>query len=153
VNSAGSTPKAKSQRQALAPNDSTSRMIAETITAAMYPSAHPDCMMLMALVRCSGGHVSLTSTAPLAHSPPMPIPSRMRQIISCHTVCDVAAPREQKEKIRMVPISARVRPTRSAMTPKRMPPPAEVRRVKVPSSPAVASSKPKYALSSPMAMT
>ena len=48
----------------------------------MYPSAHPDCMMLIALLRCSGGHVSLTSTAPEAHSPPMPRPSSARQSIN-----------------------------------------------------------------------
>jgi hypothetical protein len=59
------------------------------------------------------------------------------------TVCDVAAPSEQKEKIRIVAISARVRPTRSAMKPKAIPPAAEVSRVSVPSIPAVASSNPK----------
>ena len=32
-----------------------------------------------ALPRCSAGHVSDTSAAPLAHSPPMPMPSRMRK--------------------------------------------------------------------------
>ena len=42
-------------------------------------------MMLMALLRWAGGHVSLISTAPDAHSPPMPMPSRARHISSCIT--------------------------------------------------------------------
>ena len=71
-------------------------------------------MMLMALLRRCAGHVSLTSTAPDAHSPPMPMPSSARQNSSCITLCDVAAPSEASEKIRIVAISARVRPKRSA---------------------------------------
>ena len=70
--------------------------------------------MLIALFRRCAGHVSLTSTAPDAHSPPMPMPRTARQNSSCITVCDVAAPSEAREKIRMVAISARVRPKRSA---------------------------------------
>jgi hypothetical protein len=73
----------------------------------------------------------------------MPIPSRTRQAASCHRDCEVAAPRDAKEKMRMVAIRARVRPTRSAMMPKAMPPAADVSSVSVPSSPAVASSNPK----------
>ena len=72
-------------------------------------------MMLIALLRRWAGHVSLTSTAPDAHSPPMPMPSTARQKSSCITVCDVAAPSEQTEKSRIVPINARVRPNLSAM--------------------------------------
>jgi hypothetical protein len=71
-------------------------------------------MMLMALLRCAGGHVSLISTAPEAHSPPMPMPRSARQISSCMTLCDVAAPSDATEKKRIVAISARARPTRSA---------------------------------------
>ena len=71
-------------------------------------------MMLMALLRSAGGQVSLTSTAPDAHSPPMPMPSSARQKSSCRTDCEVAAPSEQMEKSRIVPMSARVRPKRSA---------------------------------------
>ncbi len=44
------------------------------------------CMKPSALPRCSAGQVSDTSAAPLAHSPPMPIPSRMRNTASCHDV-------------------------------------------------------------------
>ena len=109
--------------------------------------------MLMARVRRWAGQVSLTRTAPDAHSPPIPKPSRIRQTISCHSVWDVAAPNEQTEKMRMVAISARVRPARSATMPKTMPPTADVMSVTVPSSPAVASLKPKYALSCPIAIT
>src|SRR5882672_1019486 len=43
----------------------------------------------------------------------------------------------------IVPISARVRPSRSATTPKMSPPIADIASVTVPSIPAVASSKPK----------
>ena len=107
--------------------------------------------MLIALLRCAGGHVSLTSTAPDAHSPPMPMPSTPRHISSCATLCDVAAPSDAKEKIRIVPMSARVRPMRSASTPKISPPSAEVASVTVPSIPAVASVKPKYAFRRPTA--
>ena len=71
-------------------------------------------MMLMALLRRCAGHVSLTSTAPDAHSPPMPMPSTARQNNNCRTLWDVAAPRDAREKIRIVAISARVRPKRSA---------------------------------------
>ena len=70
--------------------------------------------MLMALLRCAGGHVSLISTAPDAHSPPMPMPSSARHSSSCITLCDVAAPSDATEKRRIVAISARVRPRRSA---------------------------------------
>ena len=61
-------------------------------------------MMLIALLRSAAGHVSLTSTAPDAHSPPMPMPSTARQKSSCSTDCDVAAPSEHTEKSRIVPI-------------------------------------------------
>ena len=37
-----------------------------------------------------------------------------RQMSSCITVCEVAAPSEESEKMRIVPINARVRPNRSA---------------------------------------
>ena len=70
--------------------------------------------MVLALLRCAGGQVSLTSTAPDAHSPPMPMPSGARQRASCTNVCDVAAPSDAREKIRIVQVSARVRPKRSA---------------------------------------
>src|SRR5678815_2665975 len=110
-------------------------------------------MMLMARVRSSGGQVSLTSTAPEAHSPPMPKPSTMRHAMSCQSVCDVAAPNEQTEKMRMVAMRARVRPARSATMPNTIPPTADVTSVTVPSNPAVPSSKPKYALRCPIAIT
>ena len=100
-------------------------------------------MMLMARVRRCAGQVSLTSTAPDAHSPPMPKPSRMRHTINCHSVCDVAAPNEQMEKMRIVAIRARVRPARSATMPKTIPPTADVTSVTVPSNPAMESSNPK----------
>src|SRR5688572_19641513 len=110
-------------------------------------------MMLMARTRCSAGQVSLTSTAPDAHSPPMPKPSRIRQAINCHKVCDVAAPNEQMEKMRIVAIRALVRPARSATIPNTIPPTADVTSVTVPSNPAVPSSKPKYSLRCPIAIT
>src|SRR4029078_5348134 len=55
-------------------------------------------MMLMALLRSEAGHVSLTSTAPDAHSPPMPMPSTARQSSSCSTLCEVDAPSDAREK-------------------------------------------------------
>ncbi len=58
--------------------------------------------MLMALLRSAAGQVSLTSTAPEAHSPPMPMPSTARQNSSCMTLCDVAAPSDAREKSRIV---------------------------------------------------
>jgi hypothetical protein len=39
-------------------------------------------MMLIALFRCAAGQVSLTNTAPDAHSPPMPMPRMARHISS-----------------------------------------------------------------------
>jgi hypothetical protein len=100
-------------------------------------------MMLIALFRRCAGHVSLTRTAPDAHSPPMPMPRIERQMSSCITVCDVAAPSEAREKMRIVPISARVRPNRSATYPKIAPPTPDITSVAVPSMPAVSSPKPK----------
>ena len=34
------------------------------------------------------GHVSASSDAPTAHSPPMPSAATKRKIMSCHQVCD-----------------------------------------------------------------
>jgi len=110
-------------------------------------------MMPIALVRCSAGQLSLTSAAPDAHSPPMPSPSRARQMSSCTSVCDVAAPSEQSEKIRIVNINVRARPKRSAMNPKNRPPAAETSSVMVPSRPAVASSNWKYSFRRPIIIT
>ena len=53
----------------------------------------------------------------------------------------------------MVMLSARTRPMRSAITPNDSPPTAALTSVSVPSSPAVASPKPKYDLRRPMANT
>ena len=110
-------------------------------------------MALVALLRSSGRNDSATSTAPDAHSPPMPRPSNARQIASCTTLCEVAAPSEQIEYMRMVMLRARTRPMRSAITPNDRPPTAALTSVNVPSNPAVASPKPKYDLSRPMAKT
>ena len=44
-----------------------------------------------ALPRCAAGHVSATSAAPVAHSPPMPRPSTRRQSASCSADCESAA--------------------------------------------------------------
>ena len=41
-----------------------------------------DCIRPSALPRCSGGHVSAISAAPVVHSPPMPSPSMKRKIAS-----------------------------------------------------------------------
>ena len=59
--------------------------------------------------------------------------------MSCQSVCDVAAPNEQTEKMRIVAMRARVRPARSATMPNTIPPTADVTSVTVPSSPAVLS--------------
>ena len=96
-------------------------------------------MMLIALLRRCAGHVSLTSTAPDAHSPPMPIPSTVRQNRSCNTLCEVAAPSDANEKTAIVPMSARVLPKRSATQPKISPPPPDITSVAVPRKPAIAS--------------
>ena len=92
TSSAGKTPAAKSHR-----HPKRGMTIAETIAARMYPTAQPDCMMPMALPRWAAGQLSLTSTAPAAHSPPMPRPSSARQTINCVTLPAVAVPSEQKE--------------------------------------------------------
>ena len=59
-----------------------------TIAAAAKPIAHALCMNPSARPRCFAGHVSDTSAAPLAHSPPMPSPSSARNTANCHRFCD-----------------------------------------------------------------
>jgi hypothetical protein len=115
------------------------RTIAASTAARVSRIAHPDCTMLIALLRCAGGHVSLTSTAPDAHSPPMPMPSTERQNRSCSTLCDVAAPSDANENTAIVPMSARVRSKRSATQPKISPPSPETTSGAVPRKPAIAS--------------
>ena len=44
------------------------------------------CISASALPRCSAGHVSDTSVAPLAHSPPIPRPSPIRKTTNCVNV-------------------------------------------------------------------
>ena len=58
-------------------------------------------------------------------------------------LCEVAAPSDATENSTIVPISARVRPRRSARYPNRTPPTPDISSVTVPSIPAVASLKPK----------
>src|ERR1041385_3447950 len=151
IKSAGSPPIAKSQRQALGPSGSTSRNNPASAAARIAPIAQVDCIRLVALLRTSAGSVSVTSTPPDAHSPPMPSPRSVLQIASCTTFCDVAAPSEQIEKIAIVMLSAFTRPILSAITPKASPPAAALSRVIVPSRPAVASPNPKYVLRCPIA--
>jgi hypothetical protein len=100
--------------------------------------------MLIALFRRCAGHVSLTSTAPDAHSPPIPMPSTVRQNRSWSTLCEVAAPSEASENTMIVPIRARVLPKRSAIQPKIRPPKPDITSVAVPRKPAVASPNEKY---------
>ena len=69
----------------------------------------------------------------------MPMPSTARQNSSCITDCDVAAPSDDTEKSRIVAISARVRPKRSATYPKIVPPTPDMTSVTVPSMPATSS--------------
>ncbi len=99
--------------------------------------------MLIALLRKCAGQVSPTSTAPDAHSPPIPMPSTVRQKRSCSTLCDVAAPSDASEKMMIVPIKARARPNRSAIQPKINPPAPDITSVAVPRNPATASSNMK----------
>ena len=83
VSSAGITPTKNTARQPY--RGSTSQV---TIAAAPYPIAQALCISPSALPRCSRGQLSDTSDAPLAHSPPIPIPRQMRKTASCTTLCD-----------------------------------------------------------------
>src|SRR5581483_9651896 len=89
-----------------------------------------------ALPRCSAGQVSETSAAPLAHSPPIPIPRRMRNRPSCHRFCASPQSPVKMEYKSTLPISARFRPDRSATIPKSNPPAADESSVTEPSRPA-----------------
>ena len=60
--------------------------------------------------RVFDGQLSDTSAAPLAHSPPMPSPRSARKIANCQRVCENPHAAVNTEYIRMLPISARVRP-------------------------------------------
>ena len=64
------------------------RMKPTTIAAVAKPIAHELCMKPSARPRCFAGHVSDTSAAPLAHSPPMPRPSNARNTANCQRFCD-----------------------------------------------------------------
>src|SRR4051812_9063035 len=88
----------------------------------MTPIAHPDCIRLIALPRCSAGQVSATRTEPAAHSPPSPSPTRMRQRMSCHTLVALAFNAVKTEYARIENMRARARPILSERIPKNSPP-------------------------------
>ena len=97
----------------------------------MNPSARP---------RTRSGHVSETSAAPLAHSPPMPKPRKMRNTASCNADCANPQAAVKIEYNSTLNIRARVRPILSASTPKKMPPAAAAMSVTEPIQPAVVES-------------
>ena len=101
------------------------------------------CMMPRALPRCFSGHVSLTSVAPLAHSPPMPMPSSTRNAANCHTFCAKPHANVNTEYRRMLKFSARVRPSLSARTPNNSPPIADAASVSDAIRPPVSRLRPK----------
>src|SRR5207253_11427186 len=66
----------------------------------------------------SVGHVSATSVAPVFHSPPMPSPSRNRATANIAMLFASPDANEQSEYVRMLAISACLRPIRSARNPR-----------------------------------
>ena len=95
-------------------------------------------MSPIALPRCCAGQVSDTSSAPDAHSPPMPSPSSVRATASWVRFCARPDSPEQIENSSTVAISARLRPIRSAIAPNRMPPNDDANSVTVTMKPASA---------------
>ena len=142
VKRAGRTPTKNTTRQ---PHVGRTRAV--TSAAAPLPIAHELCMNPSALPRVSAGHVSDTSAAPLAHSPPMPNPSSTRKMASCHMFCASPHRPVKIEYSRTLPMSARVRPRRSAITPNTSPPAAPPRSVIDPSRPACGFVRPRSAMS------
>jgi hypothetical protein len=90
----------------------------------------------MAFARNSVGQLSATSVAPVFHSPPMPNPSTNRATASIAMLVARPEANEHTEYVRMLAISACLRPMRSARNPNRTPPIPEASRVSVPSVPA-----------------
>ena len=104
-------------------------------------------MNASALPRWRSGQVSETSAAPLAHSPPIPMPRQMRKIAS--SSAELANPQAavNTEYSSTLAISARVRPQRSASTPNVSPPAAAASSVTDCSVPAVVRSMPSPTMS------
>ncbi len=100
------------------------------------------CMKPSALPRSFSFQVSDTSAAPLAHSPPIPKPRKMRNTANCANVCAKPHAAVKTEYTSTLSISARVRPHLSASTPKIRPPAADASSVSDCSDPAVAASMP-----------
>ncbi len=74
------------------------------------------------------GQVSANSDAPTAHSPPMPSAARKRKTISICQFCEKALSPVKQEYAKIVSTSARLRPMRSPMRPKKAPPSAQPTR-------------------------
>src|SRR5205085_1911114 len=74
------------------------------------------------------GHVSASSEAPTAHSPPIPSAERNRQISNCHHVCAPDESPVNAAYVRIVRQSARLRPSKSPSLPKNAPPSAQPTR-------------------------
>ena len=81
VRSPGATPAKKTAR-----HPKCGITTATTAAPNAYPTAQELCTRARALARWRAGQVSATRAAPLAHSPPIPRPSRTRQTISCQAV-------------------------------------------------------------------
>ena len=74
------------------------------------------------------GHVSDSSDAPTAHSPPMPSAATNRKMSRCHHVCANAENPVKNAYVRIVRLSARLLPRRSPISPKNPPPSAQPSR-------------------------
>src|SRR5689334_6074991 len=71
------------------------------------------------------GHVSESSDDPTAHSPPIPSAATKRKIINCHHVCAKNDRPVNTAYVKIVKLSARLRPKRSPTRPKNPPPNAQ----------------------------
>ena len=98
------------------------------IAAPRMPRLTPVCSIAAIQGRHAFGHVSDSSDAPTAHSPPMPSAAMNRKSSSCHHVCAKAHSPVKSAYVRMVSESARLRPRMSPSRPKNAPPSAQPSR-------------------------
>ena len=108
--------------------------------------AQPLCMKPSARPRLDEGHDSDTSAAPLAHTPPMPKPRKMRRTANCTRVLAKPQRNVKIEYSATLSISARVRPKRSAIRPEITPPTAAATSMIDPRMPPSALVSPRSAL-------
>ena len=101
--------------------------------------------MLIALLRGAAGQVSLTSTAPEAHSPPMPMPSTRAPEQQLHHLCDVAAPSDARRRSGSCPSARACGRSDRRRSRKSAPPTPDITSVTVPSMPGHVVAEPEVA--------